>query len=215
MGLKLGNECLHWALLKPSRDGAAPNRRLEMANTVTITLPATHVVTSRDKNVEIDLASLSPEIIGRLALHGLTQKVADSAASAMADAGFAGQSFKELPDADKEKVRGFAVEAMRATADSLIKGEWTERKAAESVDPLTARIRKLMGELLRGNPDKSAWKPFKDAEPAERGKMLDKLFADQSDDFQAELTAQAKAELEAERKAKAKLSKLSLGPVKL
>lgn len=180
-----------------------------------INLPATHVVTSRDRNVEVDISKLSAEIIARLALHGLTQKVADSAASALADAGFEGLSFKDLADAGKDKVRDAAQAAMVATIEALVKGEWTERKAAAAVDPVVARIRKLLGEVLRGT-QAAVWKAkFKDLEAAERATALDAFFAAQDDATQAAFKQQATEELAAEAKQKAKLGKLQLGAVKL
>ncbi len=191
-----------------SAHGAPRERKLEMSN-ISITLPESHVVSSRDRNVSVDLGKLSGEIIAKLALHGLTQKVADSAASALADAGFEGLSFKDLPDTDKDKVRDAAVAAMNGTIESLIAGEWSERRAAQAVDPVTKRIRAILGEWLRAT-GKDAWAPFKALEGDARGEALDKFFAEQDDATQAAVKEQAETELAAEAKQKAKIAKLGL-----
>lgn len=176
----------------------------------TIELIDSHVVSSRNVNVAIDISKLSPEIVAKLVLHGLTQKVGDSAASALKDAGFSGTAFKDLTEAEQATVATKAREAMEATRDQIMAGEWTTRVAGgASVDPLTARIRKLFGAVLRAEA-KAVWAEIKDLEYAERGEELDKLFATQDDDYREAMEAAAKAELAAEAKTKAGVSKLQL-----
>lgn len=196
------------AMFAWSAHGAPRERKLEM-ETIKIELPDTHVITSRDRNVQVAIGDLRPEIIAKLALHGLTQKVADSAASALADAGFEGMSFKDLDEADKDKVRDAATAAMNATIDSLVKGEWSERRAAQAVDPVTKRIRVILGDWLRAT-GKEAWAPFKALEGDARAEALDQFFADQDDATQAAVKEQAETELAAEAKQKAKIAKLGL-----
>jgi hypothetical protein len=191
-------------------NGAPHNWRLQMPK-FTIELPDTHVVSSRDRNVSVDLSKISADILGRLALHGLTQKVADSAASALADAGFKGLAFADLDDESKEKVRDMAVAAMTGTIESLVAGEWSERSAgAPAVDPVTARVRNILGVWLRAN-DKAEWaKTYKPLDVAKRAEALDAFFAEQSDEVQAATVKQAKDELAAEAKAKQKIGGLGL-----
>lgn len=175
-----------------------------------ITLPTAHVVTSRDVNVSVDVTALSAEIIAKLALHGLTQKIGDSAASAMADAGFKGQSFADLSDENKAKVRDHAKAAMEGTLDSLIAGEWSERRPGEVVDPLVARIRTVFGAWLRANAA-PVWKDnFKTLDVADRGKALDAFLAGQDADFVEAITATAKQELADEAKRAKKLAALTI-----
>lgn len=177
---------------------------------ITITLPESYGIASRDTGVNVALDKLSAEIIAKLALHGLTQKVSDSAASALADAGFEGLRYKDLTEENKAKVGEHAKTAMLATVESLIKGEWSERRAAESVDPTTARVRVLFGALLREDA-KDVWATVKGLEAAERGKRLDELFATQDDDFRKAMTDEANAQLKAEAKAKERVGKLKVG----
>lgn len=177
---------------------------------VSITLPADYSVESRGVFTTVELGKLSADIIGRLALHGLGQKIGDSAASAMADAGFKGMKFADLDEAQQASVRALAKAAMDATLEALVKGEWTERKAGESVDPVAMRVRSLVGTWLRANA-KEVWaKNFKDLEAADRGKAIDVFFAGQDDNTRAAFEAEASAQLKAEAKAKAKAAGLTI-----
>ena len=177
-----------------------------------IDLPNDYAVTSRDTFVSVDVAKLTPEIIAKLALHGLTQKVGDSAASAMADAGFKGMKFADLDETQQASVQALAKAAMAATVEALVKGEWTERReGAASVDPVVARVRSLFGAWLRANA-KGVWAGnFKSLEADKRGPALDAFLADQDPAFGASFTEAAKDELAAEAKAKAKTAKLTIG----
>jgi hypothetical protein len=175
-----------------------------------INLADSFTATSRGASVTVDVAKLAPHIVAALALHGLGQKVGDAAATAMADAGFGGRKFAELTEAEQAMVQDHARSAMETVVEGLMKGEWSARNAAEKVDELTLRIRKLFGEILRANaPD--VWKAeFKSLDVSERGAKLDKLFAAQAEDFRADMTANANAELEMERANKAKLGKMKM-----
>lgn len=177
----------------------------------TIDLPATFAVMSRDIGVEVKVDDLSADIIGKLALHGLTQKVGDSAASALKDAGFEGRKFADLTDGEKAKVREHAKSAMQGTVDALLRGEWTERRAGgESLGEVERRMLKLFGEFIRENAA-DVWKEtFKPLEGAERAEKLLAFMRGQEDDFKAELEASAKAELDRERATAKKLGGLKL-----
>lgn len=178
--------------------------------TIKIELPETFAIVSRDVGVEAKLADLSADIIAKLALHGLTQKVADSAAGAMKAAGFEGQRFADLSDDDKAKVQAKGKEAMAAVLESLVKGEWSERRAGESVDPRTSRIRTIFGAWLRENA-KAVWvEHFKPLDAADRGPKLDEFLAGQEADFIKAIEAEADAQLAAEAKAKKKLGGLTI-----
>lgn len=88
-----------------------------------IELPQSHVVTKgpRDKSwsasVTCDVTALSADIVARLAMHGLHQKIADAAAGAT--------------NADE------AVAAMQKAVDAVTAGEWTSRVAGAGVDERT------------------------------------------------------------------------------
>lgn len=181
-----------------------------MAN-VSITLPGEFAVTSRGTFVNVDLGTLSAEIIARLALHGLNQKVADSAAGAMTDAGFGGLKFDELDDAQRVTVQAKARESMAAVVASLTAGEWTERRAgAASVDPVTARVRVLFAAWLRKNAADVWTANFKGLDAAERGPALDAFLAAQDAATIAKFTKSAKTALASEAEAAADLGKLTL-----
>jgi hypothetical protein len=172
-----------------------------------IELPADYSVTSRDTFVTVKLADLSPEIIGRLALHGLTQKIADSAAGAVKAAGFDAK-YGDLSADEKAKVNEHAKAAMSGVLEALVKGEWTERRATAGVDPVTKRMRVLFGAILRAQA-KDVWAALKDAD--DKDERLDTMIAEQDEEFQTSLKADAVAELKAEDAAKAKVAKLGIG----
>lgn len=179
---------------------------------VKIELPATYAIVSRSVGVEADLSKLSAEIIAKLALHGLTQKVADSAAGAMAACGHGksgdGKSFADLTKDEAAKVEAWGKDAMAETLASLVAGNWSERREGSGATPLVARIRVLIGAMLRAEA-KDTWKDIKDADDKEA--QLDAIFDGQDDDFRAAIEAKAEAELEAEAKAKAETGKLAIG----
>jgi hypothetical protein len=118
-----------------------PNGEKIMAQ-VTIEIPASVMVESRGRGVMVDTAQLSLDIIAKLVVHGLTQKVADSASGAggAAVAEKFGAGWASVAKADRvewlksdagQKLAGdHAVPAMQAAVDSLYKGEWTIKGAS-------------------------------------------------------------------------------------
>ena len=176
-----------------------------------IELPATYAVTSRDIGLEVKVGDMSAEIIAKLALHGLTQKVGDSAAGALKDAGFEGWKFADLTDDEKARVREHAKAAMQGTVDALMRGEWSERRVGgESLSAVERKMLVMFGEFIRANAA-DVWKEtFKPLEGAERTEALLKFMRGQDDDFRAELEQNAKDELAREAAARAKLGKLKL-----
>ena len=76
--------------------------------------------------VELGLADLKPEIVTRLALHGLSQKLGDAAASFSKEDNFHG-----------------AFGAMQGTADNLLQGNWASRNGWTS--DLAQAIAELQG----------------------------------------------------------------------
>lgn len=175
-----------------------------------IELPATYGVTSRDIGIEVKVGDLSADMIAKLALHGLTQKVGDSAAGALKDAGFEGRKFADLSDDEKAKVREHAKASMVATVDALMKGEWAERRAGGN--GLTEVERKrlaLFGEWLRED-HKAVWAAeFKPLEGAERQDALAAFFLGQEPEVRDHFTELAETAIAEERARKAKLGALS------
>lgn len=139
--------------------------------TIKITLPDTHTVTKgpRDKawlaSVTCDVTKLSPEIVARLAMHGLHQKVADAAAGATNEAE--------------------ASSAMQKAVDAVIAGDWTSRTAGAGVDELT-RVRRsvVRGAVKAKWGSKSGnWTTFTGLTDDEQNAKLDAWFDANADAF--------------------------------
>lgn len=192
------------------RKGLALPHERETEMKITIELPNTYAVTSRGVGVEVNVENLKPEIIALLALHGLGQKIGDSAASALADAGFAGMKYGELSDNDKAKVQEAAKAAMDQTRVSLEAGQWAERRAASGMSELEQESATVFGAFLREN-HKDVWaKTFKDMEAKDRPAALAKLLADQPEEFRASVEAMAKDAIAERAAKKAKIASLSV-----
>jgi hypothetical protein len=145
---------------------------------ITITLPETFIVESRNRGIEVQVAKLTADLWGKLALHGLTQKVADAASTAGNAAGMErfGAKWEGMAKADKtewlkseagNKLAGdHAVVMMKSALDTLYAGDWSIRGQGgtapkASVDPvgslavtngkndLLARIKKNFPELRK------------------------------------------------------------------
>lgn len=163
-------------------------------HTIKIDLPETHTAMKgpRDKSweavsVSIDVTKLSPDIIARLATHGLHQKLADAAS--------------------QSKTADEALAAMNKAADSLLAGEWATRRGGEGVDEFTriARLvvrRAIKAKLGGASPE---WKAFTGLADDEQAAKLDANFAKNEAVFRPEVEAEI-ARRAAEAKARTGLA---------
>lgn len=157
-------------------------------------LNGTHTVTKGPRNktwlasCTVDLAGLSPDMIERLALHGLHQKVADAASGALT-----------LNEANA---------AMAKVADAILRGDWTSRVAGEGVDEETTVARTIVRTALKtswgGKSPK--WVTFTGLADDEQATKLDAIRADNPGLFDDAIAAKL-AERKRERETKAKLAK--------
>lgn len=162
--------------------------------TIKIDLPATHTVTKgpRDKTwlaeCEIDIAKLSPEIIARLAMHGLHQKIADAASAS-----------KTLDEASA---------AMAKAMDGLLAGGWTQRASGGGVDEFTRVARMIVRKAFKdaNGPDSEAREAFMALDTGEQDEKLDEWFTANEDAFREPVEAEVAAR-KAERERRAKLAK--------
>lgn len=130
-------------------------------------------VASRGMECRVDMSKLSADIVAKLVIHGLVQKVADNAASAGTLAGEShfGKAKKDVAKGDwtawaesdrgKKAAGDIALAAMESARDTLYAGEWSIRGEGTTVkafvDPveqlawvtvkndLFARIKKVTG----------------------------------------------------------------------
>lgn len=133
---------------------------------IKIDLPESHTVTKGPRGgawqaaVTVDLSKLSADVIARLAVHGLHQKVADAAAGA------------DTLDA--------ANASMQKAVDALIAGEWTSRSAgAAGVDERTRVARSVVHAAVKAKFGSKSpeWATFTGLEPSEQAEKLDAWFA--------------------------------------
>ena len=159
-----------------------------------VTLTGLFTVTKgpRDKSwraeVSCDLDALSSDMVERLAMHGLQQKIADAASGATTETE--------------------AVGAMGKAIDAIVAGTWTSRVAGAGVDEETHCARLVIRPLLRTNwGAKSAkWVEFTGLDDDVQDAKLDQVRADNPTLFE-DAIARKMSERAASRADKAKLGK--------
>lgn len=131
---------------------------------VTINLPTEFDFRRSGVVFRCEPGKLPTDIIQQLVLHGIVQKVGDSAAG-------------------KEETAATA--AMQSTWDTLVSGDWGKTRSGES-DPLASYRQGVMRDLLKNDDDQTGWKTYRAIKDAKaRVAHLDQLIADQDDDMQA------------------------------
>lgn len=134
-----------------------------------VKMPATHEVSSRGKTVTVDLAKMDEAMIVKLALHGLTQKVADAAAGAKKAAG---------EGADEELIAETGWQLMDAVARRLESGDWgAERGSGGSADPLDKWRLAVMRDIMK-TPNGAELKKKYDAISSDDQKARKELLLD-------------------------------------
>jgi hypothetical protein len=160
---------------------------------IKINLPDAHTVTKgpRDKSwnasVTVDVTALSADIVARLVIHGLHQKIADAAAGATDEAE--------------------AVAAMQKAIDAVIAGDWTSRVAGAGVDEET-RVRRsvtMAAAKAKFGAKSPEWATFTGLPDDEQAAKLDAWFAAAESILAPEVAA------EMERRAAKRDAKRSLG----
>jgi hypothetical protein len=126
---------------------------------ITINLPDTFEVTSRDMTVGIVLSDLPAELFAKAALHGIKQKVSDAAAGAALaafrnkDEGETAEAFKKAFDAFKDdkvnelKIAETGLALMQKAVASLVAGEWkTARGTGDKLSDVEIEMAKLFAD---------------------------------------------------------------------
>src|SRR5688572_20450975 len=122
--------------------------------TFTITVPDSIGFTRQATAFAADVTKLNDTIASHLFVHGLVQKVGDSAAGTVAG----------------EEARN----AMTDTLAALTAGEWSQRGTGATVDPWVAKLRIVLRDALRLPVNKSRKEAYKklDAENGARESYL-------------------------------------------
>lgn len=162
-----------------------------------ITLPVSIEVASRKVASRFQLDALPPHIIAELAMHGLTQKLADSCAT--------------LRPKENETETDCIRRQMADVYDALRAGNWKRRRTGNATDPLLPILR----GLLRENMSDAQRKEYKKLNTGdERNEFLDAILDGMDDEIADRYREFAQEEydrLEAEKAERAaKLAKLKL-----
>lgn len=131
--------------------------------TYSIELPDTLEVESRTKSVTLDLRKLDKDVLARAVLHGLTQKIADAAASASQSAarGALGEErFKQKAnvkewtgdEANWAIIMEEGQRMMQVVCDRLAAGDWgvVRTGGGAGVSPVVARARQISAGIIKG-----------------------------------------------------------------
>lgn len=132
---------------------------------LTIEIVDTHEVTKGARGedwlarVSVDTAKLPADIVAKLAIHGLHQKIADAASGS--------------------KTEAEAQAAMEKALDALLEGNWTSRSAGEGVSELVRVQRSIMRKALKEalGAKSEAWAKFTGLTDAEQNAKLDENYA--------------------------------------
>lgn len=134
----------------------------------------------------VAFGNLNADIIAQLVMHGVAQKIGDSAAGKSGDD---------------------ALKAMQATYDALVAGNWGRTRAGGGgVSEFQKIARTITRERLKAKISAEQYKAaITDADAADRDKLLDELFAKNEATLRPLVEKEVKRR-EAERKAKAEVS---------
>lgn len=135
----------------------------------------------------IDVGKLSAEIVAKLAMHGLQQKIADAAAGA-----------KTVDEADA---------SMNKAIEALLAGDWSSRGSGEGVSEETRVARSVVRQAVKAKfgAKSPEWAKFTGLSDADQNAKLDEWFAGNADAF-APAVEKEMERRKAAAKAKAKLA---------
>lgn len=156
-------------------------------------------IQSRGFSVEIDTSRVSDALMDQAALHGLKQKIADSAAGAK----------KEFEESDGTvSVGELGKMRMQSVVDSLVNGEWgVVREGGASVDPIDRELCSMIKPMIKKAIGAEKYKVLS---AKERNDSALAKFAEQSEDTQSALRTQAQSRIDARKIEKTSLSGIAL-----
>jgi hypothetical protein len=165
--------------------------------TIKIELPATFDIAARGKSVTVDTSKLTDDIIAKLVLHGLTQKVADAAASA-----------KKVAEESGGDASDIGKGMMQAVVTALEAGQWGTRQPGAAVSDEVKVRRSVVRKLFTAKASDEAKAAFKAMDAAKQAEHLDALFAKQSEARQAEIMVDVANEIKLAKERAEALAKL-------
>lgn len=163
----------------------------------TIELTGDHVVVSRGVECVVPLDGLTDDMVTKLALHGLVQKIADAAS----------QAAKDLDKGDPAIAVNTAA-MMDKARDQIMAGDWTVRGTGSGASEQTIVQRSIMRAAVKVKFGSKSpqWKAFIGLDDAAQIAKLDALFATNAKALEGKV-ADEMARRKAARDAKAGLAK--------
>jgi hypothetical protein len=183
----------------------------------TFDLTDTHVIERAGCVLEVDVKALPEVILAQLVLHGLTQKIGDSAASAVSttyEAANEGKQWAKLAPKDKrawkeansDAVQKTAEGDMRGTMAQLYDGVWGAVRTGAGLTPLD----KMMVSIIRPVVKKANEAAYKSAKEADRVFACVRHIEMLDPSKQEALRQMAEARIEQERRDREAVAELDL-----
>lgn len=160
--------------------------------TISVTLPATVDIESRGQVTTLDVATAieahGVDMVAQGFLHGVTQKVADAAASALKQAFEAADGPKDATtearkawgmasDANSDATDSTALNLMESAARNIIENGWTSRRVNSSSDPLDAYRIAVVRKIILDDKKSKSYKGYDAIDAKDQNARRDYLLA--------------------------------------
>ena len=181
--------------------------------TISVTLPSTVDIESRGQVTTLDVAAAitahGADMVAQGFLHGVTQKVADAAASALKNAFEAADGSKDATsearkawgtasDANSDATDSTALNLMESAARNIIENGWTSRRVNSSADPLDAYRLTIVRSIISGDKKSKAYRGYAAIDAKDQSARRDYLLALAAKNAEA-VDTMAQAAMEADK----------------
>ena len=181
--------------------------------TISVTLPASVEIESRGQVTTLDVAAAitahGADMVAQGFLHGVTQKVADAAASALKQAFEAADGSKDATsearkawgtasDANSDATDSTALNLMESAARNIIENGWTSRRVNSTADPLDGYRLTIVRSIISGDKKSKAYRGYAAIDAKDQSARRDYLLALAAKNAEA-IDTMAQAAMEADK----------------
>ena len=181
--------------------------------TISVTLPSTVDIESRGQVTTLDVAAAitahGADMVAQGFLHGVTQKVADAAASALKQAFEAADGPKDATtearkawgmasDANSDATDSTALNLMESAARNIIENGWTSRRVNSTADPLDGYRLTIVRSIISGDKKSKAYRGYAAIDAKDQSARRDYLLALAAKNAEA-IDTMAQAAMEADK----------------